>query len=378
MSLGGVPVGRIALAIAFGLAGGALFAWARLPLPWMLGSMVVVTLAALAGVPVGLPSGLRGAMVTVIGVLLGSAFTPELMRRAATWAVTLGALVLYIAIGIACALWYLRRYSRYDAITAFFSAAPGGLNEMVVVGRAMGGDDRVISLTHAARVFLVVMILPFWFRFFEGYVPPPVVQQAHGLMSVPPLDLLILAACGLVGALVARRLRLPAAMMMGPMILSATVHLAGITDQPPPWELVAVGQIAMGTAVGCRFAGVRAASLLDTLRAAAGTTVILVGITVVFAMVLHRITGISMQGIVLAFTPGGLAEMSLVALALGIDTAFVSTHHVARIAIIVVMAPLFYRLIGRRWWDNPDDGGAGMDRVDAKGSGDADKSKEGP
>lgn len=377
MTIGGVPAGRIAVALTLGLAGGALFAWLRLPLPWMLGSMFVVTLGALSGAPVGLPAGLRGAMVTVIGVMLGSAFTPELMRRAGAWALTLSALVLYIAIGIACALWYLRRYSRYDPITAFFSAAPGGLNEMVVVGRAMGGDDRVISLTHAARVFMVVMILPFWFRFFEGYVPPPVVQQAHGIMSVPPFDLLILAACGLVGAIVARRLRLPAAMMMGPMILSATVHLAGVTDHTPPWELVAIGQIAMGTAVGCRFAGVRPSSLLDTLRAATGTTVILVGITVIFAMVLHRLTGISMQGIVLAFTPGGLAEMSLVALALGIDTAFVSTHHVARIAIIVVMAPLFYRLIGRRWWDSPGDPQGGAEGIGVDKDAGKDGRKEG-
>jgi hypothetical protein len=58
------------------------------------------------------------------------------------------------------------------------------------------------------------------------------------------------------------------------------------------------------------------------------------------------LSGISFAPIVLAFAPGGLAEMSLIALALGIETAFVATHHVARIAMIVIAAPLVFRKAG--------------------------------
>ena len=50
----------------------------------------------------------------------------------------------------------------------------------------------------------------------------------------------------------------------------------------------------------------------------------------------------------LAFAPGGLAEMSLIALALGIDAAYVSSHHVVRIFMIIVAAPLVFRLLGGR------------------------------
>ena len=41
--------------------------------------------------------------------------------------------------------------------------------------------------------------------------------------------------------------------------------------------------------------------------------------------------------------PGGLAETSLIALSLGIETAFVATHHVIRIGFIVVVAPLVFK-----------------------------------
>ncbi|NIP89217.1 MAG: AbrB family transcriptional regulator, partial [Gammaproteobacteria bacterium] len=41
--------------------------------------------------------------------------------------------------------------------------------------------------------------------------------------------------------------------------------------------------------------------------------------------------------------------MSLIALALDIDPAFVSTHHVVRIFLVVILAPLAYKALERTW-----------------------------
>jgi uncharacterized membrane protein AbrB (regulator of aidB expression) len=41
--------------------------------------------------------------------------------------------------------------------------------------------------------------------------------------------------------------------------------------------------------------------------------------------------------------------MSLVALALHADAAFVSTHHVARISMVVAVAPALHRFLPGRW-----------------------------
>jgi uncharacterized membrane protein AbrB (regulator of aidB expression) len=76
-------------------------------------------------------------------------------------------------------------------------------------------------------------------------------------------------------------------------------------------------------------------------------TAILLGMTVGFALALNGITGIGIRDLILAYSPGGLAEMSLVSLALGGDAAFVSTHHIVRIILIVVFAPLLFGLIRR-------------------------------
>ncbi len=337
----------IALALAIGGAGGWLAHIGQLPLAWMIGAMASITLLAVLGVPLAMPVLLRNVMVAVLGVMLGSGFTPEIVQRIGDWVVSLAALALYLATAGAASYLYFRRICGYDEPTAYFSAMPGGLTEMTVVGTAMGGDTRIISLTHASRILLVVMALPFAFQILTGYEPgarPPI---GLPLLALRPQDLAVLAVCGVVGVVLARRFRLPAAALVGPMLLSAGVHLAGWTAAKPPLELVALAQVVVGTAIGCRFAGARAALIVRTMFGAAGGSVVLLLASLGFALAIGQVTGLSRQALVLAYSPGGLAEMSLIGIAIGADSAFVATHHIVRVFLVVVTAPQVFRLLRR-------------------------------
>ena len=340
-------IGRMALALAIGGAGGALFFFWRMPLAWMMGAMVATTVAALAGAPTEASGSLRGFMVAVLGIMLGSAFTPDTVTRAADWLGSIAGIVLYSAsVGAAIFAW-LRRRPGYGTVTAYFSAAPGGLTEMTLLGGAMGGDERTISLTHSIRILLVVLIIPFWFRFAYGYVPSGTAALGPAA-DVPLGDAAILGGCAVVGYVAAKRLGVPAAALSGPMILSAVVHASGLTTAQPPAEVVALAQVIIGTSVGCRFAGFAVRRVLATLGAALVTTLGMLAAGVAFALVIEAATGLPFRALVLAFSPGGLAEMGLISLSLGVDIAFVSTHHLVRIFCVVFLAPLVFRLLRER------------------------------
>jgi uncharacterized membrane protein AbrB (regulator of aidB expression) len=161
---------RLTKALAIGTVGGALFFTLNMPLAWMMGAMVLTTLAALFGVSLHVPGHLRSVMVAILGVLLGSTFTPEALDKVLEWPITLASLALYLLgstftpealdkvlewpITLASLALYLmvvtgmlyvyfRRVMGFDPATAYFSATPGGLNEMVIVGRAMGGEATI-------------------------------------------------------------------------------------------------------------------------------------------------------------------------------------------------------------------------------------------
>ena len=337
----------VARAMAIGAVGGAVFAWLEAPLAWMIGAMCATTIASVAGVDVRMLPALRQFMIAVLGVMLGSAFHPEIVEQMARWSLSLSVLFVYMVMIAGLVMLYFRKVMGYDPATAYFSAIPGGLNEMVVVGGTMGGDDRTIALTHASRILLVVMVIPFWFRLVEGYQPSAASAGAL-FATIPAFDLDVMALCGVVGFFAARLVKMPAPALIGPMVMSAAAQLTGVTTSRPPVELINIAQVVVGTGIGCRFAGVSMARMARAMAAAAGSTVIMVGSAVAFAVALHAAIDLPAEALVLAFAPVGLAEMTLIALSLGIDPAFVSTHHVVRIFLVVVLAPLAFRLFAPR------------------------------
>lgn len=335
-------------ALLVATAGGAVAAWFGLPLAWMIGAMLATGCVAMAGMRVAIPPRLRSVMVSVLGIMLGSTFTPEILERAGDWGVSLAGLAVYIVVATTIGVLFLRRFLGLDLVTAYFTATPGGLTEMVLTGGALGGDDRTISLVHGTRIMLVVMTVPFWFTLLDGYDAGSRGVAAAAATGLTVRDAALLAVAAVVGAPVASRLRLPAAALIGPMVLSAAIHLAGLTESRPPDVLIAASQVVVGAAIGCRYAGLRLARVAQAVVIAVGLTALMLAIGVAMAFVIRHLTGLALGGLILAYAPGGLAEMSLIALSLDLDAAFVSTHHMVRILLIVVLAPAAFHLIRRR------------------------------
>ncbi len=338
---------RVALALALGIGGGWAASLLQLPLPWMIGAMLATTAGSAGGLKLAMSMRARAVMVAVLGVMLGSGFTPEILERMAEWSLSLAGLVLYSAAAGGTAWLYLHRICGYDRVTSYFAAMPGGLSEMILVGTEMGGDARIISLSQSSRLLLVVLILPFGFQFFLGYDPGTRPAVGLPLAQVPLSDLAVLTACGVTGFFAAKAIKMPAAAIVGPMILSAIVHLAGWSQARPPFELVAAAQVVIGTAIGCRFAGTTLRMIRRAVAASLGSTAILLGINAAFAVALHNALDLPAAALMLAYAPGGLAEMSLIAIAIGTDAAFVATHHIVRIFLIVVLAPLAFKVLAR-------------------------------
>jgi len=235
----------------------------------------------------------------------------------------------------------------FDRTTAYFSGMPGGLQEMLTIGHAMGGNDRMIALTHASRILLVVFAVAFWFRMVEGLEMGDRSRFGVSILDVAPLDLLILAACGAVGWPLAQLLRFPAPMLVGPMLVSAAVHLLGLTVSKPPIELVNFAQLILGTIIGCRFLGTEMREFRRVILLSLGATGVMMAVTALFTWIVSHLSHIDSILVLLAYSPGGLAEMSLVALALQADVAYVAMHHTVRIALVVIGAPLVFRIMRR-------------------------------
>lgn len=334
----------MAATLCWGAFGGWLFSLAGIPLAWMIGAMMFTAGLAVFGVRLKGPGKSRSIMITVLGVMLGSAFTPDIMEHAASWIVSIVVLLIFV-VGVTVLLtWGFQRFAGMGKPEALLAATPGGFGEMILIAESYGIDVRSISLIHATRVMFTVMLIPFYFLIFEGYTPPTTSPMCS-INDLGLTDAAVLVACALVGYLGAKRLGMPAAALLGPMMISAIVHFLGLTTAKPPGELVNLAQIVIGTNVGCRFVGVERRQLLNPVGVGIIGAAITLGLAMGAAEALHQMTQLDYHALWISFAPGGLAEMTLISLAMGIDTAFVSTHHIIRILFIVMSISVVTRLL---------------------------------
>lgn len=342
----------LALTLAIGTIGGLAAQALHLPLGLLLGPILFVGLAGMvnlrvAGAGVGFPQALRNYFVPVIGVAIGAAFTPDVLRQMPGWWISLLALLIYIPVAHAAGYFIYRRGGLPKA-EAFFGAVPGGLVESVLLGEEAGADARTLILLQFLRLILTIIAVPVIFLLLTGHAVGSAAGAQMGAAGAPlgVVDVAVLVLAAGIGYLVGRALHFPAAIMTGPVLASAVVHLMGWSAAVPPGWAVGATQVVLGSALGARFVGIGRAELVRATWLATQSVGVALILAFVFAFAVASLVGQPITAGFLAFAPGGLAEMSLIALSLKVGVVYVAVHHVVRIVVSVTVAKYGARWIG--------------------------------
>ncbi|RED54152.1 AbrB family transcriptional regulator [Aestuariispira insulae] len=340
--LQGISWPKLALALALGGMGGGLAHAIELPLAWMIGAMAATITASMMNSPIFVPTGLRSGMLIILGTFLGSTFTPDMLNQVHLWPASLVSVIVFVIAASGFSYLYYRMVSGMDRITALFSATPGGLTPMTVLGAACGGVEQQIALVQGLRVVLVVFFTPV---LVYGILDmSPASQAVLEINPLDPMDSLILIGGALAGLFVARALRIPAPQMTGPMLVSAALHIFGFVENGLPPILLDITLWVLGSAIGSRFAGMPLRSLTPFILHAFANIILLFAVTYLASLLVANLLDLELLAVLLAFAPGGVAEMCLIALSLNVDPSFVALHHLARITLILVSAPLLGKM----------------------------------
>ncbi|WP_371038927.1 AbrB family transcriptional regulator [Rhodosalinus sp. FB01] len=336
--------------VALGLAGGLVASFLGLPLPFMLGSLGLTAIVSLAGVKIGgqppkIPSRARNAMIPIIGIMIGAKVTPDILDQMAQWWPSLLSVIPFVIIVQLMNYNVLRRLGGYDQATAFFAANPGGVAESLLVGEANGGNPALMTIQHFARVTLCVILVPVILSIALGTS----VGSAAGTTSEPTYripglhEVLMLGIGGYLGVLVARRLKLPAALLLGPFVVSAALHATGVTTAQVPDLLVNLALVVIGTNLGTKFYGQAPKTLLGGFGLSFVALFNALVLATLIALTIAALQEVSRTVVFVSFAPGGLVEMGLIAISLGSDPVFVAVHHLVRIMVAVIISPLIFQ-----------------------------------
>ena len=91
------PIFRQGMSLTIGLVGALIAVQIGMPLPWMLGSMLLVMCVATGGAKLATPVRLRNLVIPVLGVMLGSGFHPGLFSHLGDWITAFVVLPFFVA-----------------------------------------------------------------------------------------------------------------------------------------------------------------------------------------------------------------------------------------------------------------------------------------
>lgn len=340
------------VALAIGSVGGAVCVWIGTPLPWLLGGMVAVALAMGAGIRVAgralsFPEGPRSAFIAVIGIAIGGTAEPDMWAQVADWWRSLVAVGVFVALAHGINYQLFRRIAGYDPPTAYYCANPGGLIESLQLGEEAGGNVALLTVQHFSRIALTVTIVPlvYWAMRGEAVGSAAGVVIGHATAPMGVQDVALLVACAVLGGWGGRRIGLPAAIITGPVILSALVHAVGWTEAVPPSWLISVAQLVIGVGLALRFGGMTRRLLVQGVGFGALSVVLMLSIGAGMAWGLSLTGEHPFQVLLMCYAPGGVVEMGLIALSLNVSPVMVTLHHIVRIGFTVIAVPLIGRHI---------------------------------
>ena len=324
--------------------GGYAFDRLGLPAPWLAGAMTTAAILSLLRLRAVFPGWLRNVVFIILGLQIGASFTWRSLANFAQWPLSLAVLALTVATLIASGLWFYTRLYGWSRTTAFFASAPGALGMTLALAEARSANIPYIAVVQCMRLFLLVALLPVAVTVANGGALNPVkILPAANLTS-----LALIVAAGSFAGYLADRFSLPAGFLIGAMLANAGLHLGGIAKGGLPDWLAILGFVLLGTMVGLRFQAISVA-LLKTLLSASllGFAASLV-ISTLGAALSAYLTDIPLLVTLLAFAPGGLEVMAILAFALGLNPAFVATHQLARFLGLSLALPMISAAVHRR------------------------------
>jgi len=322
-----------------GIIGGLIANLFKIPLPWILGSLIgVVALQCLIKKPTYIPIlGGRKLGQCIIGINLGLHFTQqviaEILANLSVIFLCVFCTLLLAIIGI-----LILRYSNLDKATIFFASLPGGASEMVNFGIKYGAKADKIAAAHSLRLLLVVFVVPPVFSFmFE-----PNLSTTHSIIDLPKLALIFSISCATTFLWI--KIKQPNPWVLGSLFTCAAISiLYGWNFSIPP-IIGMLGQWLIGCALGCYFSRDFFISAPKFLLQIALITILMIFTTLITSMIIASFTNSNVLVLILGMMPGGITELTLTAEALNLSVELVASMHVLRLIALMFLALPIYKL----------------------------------
>ena len=318
----------------------------NIPLAWMLGPMLAVSIAALGGIKVKMPKLALSSILIVLGLHIGNYIDQNLINQMTEWVWTSAIMFIYILVSILIVSKYLQKFSGYKDKTSIFSAAPGALGPLMILAEHEKSDLSQVATSHLIRLIIIITVIPFFVVNFSSTEALEI--QKFNFLDQNHFNLLILLIGSILLIFLFDKIGVPAALLSGTLVASGILQITEIASYKLPDQSINFCLLILGASVGCRFADKSLKEVARNSFHSFVATAILVTLGLLAALAATYFVDTNFLTLLLSFCPGGIYEVAVIAIAFDLDPNFVAFHHIIRLLMILFTVPLILKIIDKK------------------------------
>ena len=318
----------------------------NIPLAWMLGPMIITSIAALSGLKVKMPKLALSGILIVLGLHIGNYIDQNLFNQMINWIWTSVIMFVYIIVCILVVSKYLQKYSGYGQKASIFSAAPGALGPLMILAEHEKTDLSQVATSHLIRLIIIITVIPF--IIVNNASTETLIVDEFNYRAQNHLNLIILIIASLIFIFIFDKIKIPAALLSGTLFASGLLQITDIASYKLPDASINFCLLILGASVGCRFAEKTIKEVASNSLHSLVATTILVLLGLIAAYFATFFVDTNFLTLILSFSPGGIYEVAVIAIAFDLEPDFVAFHHIIRLLMILFIVPVILKLIDKK------------------------------
>ena len=315
----------------------------NVPLAWMIGPMIMTSIGALAGLKIIMPRLALSSVLILLGLYIGNYIDQNLFNQMLDWIWTTLIMLIYIIISIYVVSKYLQKFSGYQEKASIFSAAPGALGPLIILAEYEKSDLSQVATSHLIRLIIIITVFPF--IIVSSSDQEALIINDYNYMSQDHLNLALLIIGSLILIFVFDKIKVPAALLSGTLVASGILQITEVASYKLPETSINFCLLVLGASVGCRFANKTVKEIANNSLHSIVATAILVILGLLAAYIANFFVENNLMTLILAFCPGGIYEVAVIAIAFDLEPDFVAFHHIIRLLFILFTVPVFLKVI---------------------------------
>ncbi|MDC1178414.1 AbrB family transcriptional regulator [Candidatus Pelagibacter sp.] len=317
----------------------------NIPLAWMLGPMIITSIGALTGLKVKMPKLALSSILIILGLHIGNYIDQNLFNQMINWIWTSVIMLIYIIVCILIVSKYLQKYAGYEEKASIFSAAPGALGPLMILAENEKTDLSQVATSHLIRLIIIITVIPF--IIVNNAVTETLIVDDFNYLAQNHFNLLILIAASIIFILIFDKIKVPAALLSGTLFASGLLQMTDVATYKLPDASINFCLLILGASVGCRFAEKTIKEIANNSLHSLVATTILVLLGFITAYVATFFVDTNILTLILSFSPGGIYEVAVIAIAFDLEPDFVAFHHIIRLLFILFTVPIFLKILSK-------------------------------